>query len=227
MMSEKQKRINRKKTERKFDGTDASFIAQSRVIHKLFLERMSQFTAFDADFDITYANNWLAKIEFCEAITTDETTMHEMAGIKEKRDKKVLEMIAKVSEVEFYAIKAFYEEPEVLHEFQFNKVSRLDQYSLNFIIDISTIRSLATDDYNTELTNAGMPPTLLPQIEVLFDELTAMEMYHEKFKRIRIKRTRLRIKDMNELYVQTFAVSTAASVIFASKPETAGMFVIK
>jgi hypothetical protein len=223
-MSEKQKRTNRKKAERKFNVSDPVFCAQSRVKHKLFSDRLADFNAFDADFDINYANNWFAKIEFCESITNDETTVDEMRIIKGDLDQKVIELIAKVNEVEFYALKAFKDDTEVLHEFQFNKVNRTEQYSFNFIAGVFTIYSFAGNEYNAELTSAGMPPTLLTELRALGEAVIRLEFDHEKFKRIRIRRTRLRIKDMNQLFDYRDAVRKAAQIIYADKPEISGMF---
>ena len=225
-MTEIKKRTKRKKVERKFLYSDADFMSKSRVKHKHFTNRLSHFTAFDADFDITYANNWFAKIEFCESITSDETTMYEMADIKDSLDKKVIELIAKVSELEFYVLKAFKDEPEVLHEFQFNKVNRLDQYSKDFIINVYLIQLIAQQDYLAELTTAGMPPTLLTELDTIKGEVAQMELAHEKFKRTRIKRTRLRIKDMNQLFDYYDTVRKAAQVIYTDNPIDAELFVI-
>jgi len=220
----KRKRGNRKKKERKFSGIDADFLALSRVKHKLFTERLADFTAFDPDFDATYAANWFTKILFCEAITSDETTMREMASINDDLKRKVTETIAKLSKLEYYALEAFKDDTEILHEFQFNKVNSLYQYKVSFIIDAFIIHSLASEEYNVALTAVGMPATLLTEIRALLFEVGALELNHEKFKRIRIMRTRLRIKDMNELFDFYEKVRLAALIIYADKPEVAGVF---
>jgi hypothetical protein len=218
------KKRNRKKQERKFLGNDADFLAFSRVKHKLFTDRLADFTAFDPDFDATYAANWLAKIKYCEAITSDETTMREMASVKSDLQQKVLEVIAHLSKLEYYALDAFKNDPEILHEFQFNKVNSLYQYKVSFIIDGFVIQSLAYNEYNAPLTAVGMPATLLIQLTNLLQEAATLEISHEKFKRIRIMRTRLRIKDMNALYDFYEKVRLAAQIIYADKPEVAGVF---
>jgi hypothetical protein len=223
----KKKKQIRKQEARKFLGTDAEFMSKSRVKHKHFTVKLPQFTAFDADFDITYANNWVAKIEFCESITSDKTTVNQLEIIKGNLDLKVSELTAKVNEVEFYALKAFKDEPGILHEFQFNKVNRPDQYSKDFIINVYVIHLIAQQDYLAELTTAGMPPSLLTELDTIKSEVSQLELEHEKFKRTRIKRTRLRIKDMNELFDYYDTVRRAAQIIFVDNPIEAELFVIK
>lgn len=222
---ETKKRKYRKRTERKFDGSDAEYAAHSRVKLKHFTNHLPQFTTFDPDFDATYATNWLAKIEACEALTPDTSAMHEMAGYKVKLEKKVSELVSKISVIEFFATQAFENEPEVLYEFQFNKVNRPDQYNLGFIINAHVIKALADDDYNGELLVAGMQPTALTELEATLDETTSLEILHEKFKRTRIKHARIRVKEMNRLFDITDAVRKAANVIYVEKPETKRLFV--
>jgi hypothetical protein len=53
-----------------------------------------------------------------------------------------------------------------------------------------------------------------------------MELTHEKFKRTRIKRTRLRIKDMNQLFDYYDNVRKAAQVIYSDNPIEAELFVM-
>jgi hypothetical protein len=148
----------------------------------------------------------------------------EMASVKSDLQQKVLEVIAHLSKLEYYALDAFKNDPEILHEFQFNKVNSLYQYKVSFIIDGFVIQSLAYNEYNAPLTAVGMPATLLIQLTNLLQEAATLEISHEKFKRIRIMRTRLRIKDMNELFDFYEKVRLAALIIYADKPEVAGVF---
>ena len=222
--NEKPKRKNRKKNERKFDMADADYLTFARAKHKHFTEHLADFTPFDNDLNAAYAANWFAKIEFCDALWPDTSTMHEMAGYKVALDNKITELIDKISVIEFYAEKAFKDDTEVLYEFQFNKVNRLAQYNVNFIINAHVIKLLAEDDYNAELLAAGMPPTAVTELDIVVGEAGACEIQHEKFKRTRIKRTRIRIKEMNKLFDMTEAVRKAANIIFAKKPEVAGLF---
>jgi len=150
-----------------------------------------------------------------------------MGGIKAELQHKILELIAKLSKLEYYALEAFKNEPEILHEFQFNKVNALYQYKLGFFVDAFIIHSLANAEYNAALTAVGMPATLLTEIRTLIEAAAGLEISHEKFKRIRIMRTRLRIKDMNELYDFYEKVKLAAQIIYADKPIEAELFEIK
>jgi len=222
--SEIKKKRNRKKQERKFLISDADYLAYCRVRHKHFTEQLADFTALDPGLNIAFANTWFAKIEACEALPEDETTMHEMAGYREQLDKKITALIAKINIIEIFANIAFQAEPEVLYEFQFNRVNRPDQYNLNFIVNANVIKMLADVTYNAELTAAGMPPTAITDLENAVDEAASHEMYHEFFKRIRIQRTRIRIKEMNLLFDMTERVRKAALVIYADKPDDARLF---
>jgi len=221
---EKEKKKNRKKQERKFRDTDANYTSKSRSWQRHFTDRLALFTAFNPLFDITYANNWMAKIETCEGLLDDETIVDEMAGIMVKLNQHVVTLITHINALEFYAKRAFKDEPEILYEFQFNKVNRFEQYSLKFIVKVYVIMSLAEVDYNAELLAAGMPPNTLTDLETVLEEVTNHEIYHEKFKSIRIRRTRERIKEMNQLYEINEEVRQAAQVIFFSQPEVAGLF---
>jgi hypothetical protein len=83
---------------------------------------------------------------------------------------------------------------------------------------------LAETDYNAELLAAGMPPAAPSELDTATEETAAFEIAHEKFKRTRIQRTRIRIKEMNQLFAINEEVRNAAQVIFADKPEVAGLW---
>jgi hypothetical protein len=221
---EKDKKKKRKKQERLFKCTDAYLLQQSRVKHAFLLEHIADFTAFDPLFDATYAANWLAAIEDGEGITNDETTMDESQGIAEDLKKAVEKLIACVADVEYYANKAFENDKEVLYEFAFQKVQRPEQYNLNFIINCMVIRMIAEDDYEVELQAAGMPPTLPDDLGSRIEDAAGHEVNHEKFKRTRIKRTRLRIKAYNEIYKTAEAVYNAAQVMYRENPTVSNLF---
>ncbi len=112
----------------------------------------------------------------------------------------------------------------MLYEFGLAKVQRPEQYNLEFIVNSAVIRMLAEDDYETELQAAGMPPSLPNDLNSLISETAALEVSHEKFKRTRIKRTRLRIKAYNDIFKTAEAVYNAAQVIYRENTTVRDLF---
>jgi hypothetical protein len=221
---EKPKRKHRKKELRLFNGTDAAFIQSHNVLRKHFLNYLPAFITFDSSFGNPFAADWLLLIEECEGLPVDETHLGEQEGISDIVKDAVLRLIAKVAELEFFVHKAFPGDDDLHYEFQFNKVSRLDQYDVNFIVNCLVIRLLVINFYETDLLAVGMPPTFLAEYEALCEQTASTEMLHKLSLRIRIHRARVRVKTLNRLYKTGELVKKAAKVIFKTKPDVAGLF---
>jgi len=221
---EKVKRKYRKKAFRLFKADDAAFIQSQHVMRKHFINYLPQFIAHDPIFDAPFATNWQTKITECEELPTDDTNTADQTGIASRLQASVATLVKAVSDIEYYANKAFAHKQEVLYEFQFNTVNRPDQYKLQFIVNCVVIRMLAEDDYEAELLAAGMPPALITNLDNAIDQTSSLEMAHEKMKRLRIKNARIRVEQLNNLYKISQQVTQAAAVIFFNKPEERALF---
>jgi hypothetical protein len=221
---EPKKYKRRKKQERHFAGNDADYIQHSRVKLKHFAENMPQFTGFDTQFSPIFLAQWQSQIEQCEALPNHETTQDELTQHAFLRNDALTILLEKIKTIEYYAQKAYKDEPEALYELGFHKIKRPDQYTLDFIIHCLAIHQLAEEDYNAELLAAGMPPAAITELETAITEVARHEINHEKFKIIIMRRTRLRIKAMNQLHAINETVKSAAAVIFINNEATRGLF---
>lgn len=222
--SENEKRKHRKKTLRLFNGSDADFIQSNHVLRKHFLNYLPDFISFDSSFDNPFAADWLALIDECESLPVDGTHLGEQEGISDIMKERLLLLIAKVAELEFFVHKAFPDDDDLHYEFQFNKVSRLDQYDVDFIVNCYVIRLLVINFYQAELLAVGMPPTFLDEFDVECEQTASTEILHALAKRIRIHRARIRVITLNRLYKKAELVKKAARVKFKAKPDVAGLF---
>jgi len=219
-----EKKKKRKKHERLFKCSDADFLQRSHVFRQHFLNNKADFVSFHASYNDPFAANWLAKIEAGEALPTDDNTLAELTIQKNNLDEAVERLIECIIDVEYFAEKAFADDKEVLHEFKFNQVNHPDYYNLQFIINCEVIYRLATEDYNAPLLAANMPPTLTTDLKNCLTETTEQEILHEKFKRTRLQRTRLRIKHYNEIYKMNEDVHNAAQCIYRLNDEVRDLF---
>jgi hypothetical protein len=220
-----QKRKRIVKRERLFELPDARFLQRNHVLHQHFTNRLSAFVGFDPVFAPPFALNWKNAIEAAEVFPDDETTLDELQQLTDNLTTQRQQLVALLRDYEYYARKAFAATPAVLHEFQFEKIAALQQKPAALILAALVLVTIAETDYPTELTAAGLPPTLLSSIQLATKAVAGAEVQQEKFKRTRIKRTRLRIAALNAIYKTAQQVIAAANVIYRTDAENRSLFV--
>ena len=206
---------------------DAVFIEQNRTIHKLFVDRLAAFTAFDANLDATYAANWLTAIGELEDHPSDELMRDEIQGTTNALAAQQKLCWAAVDDLEYYVKRAFPDNERKLREFAFPRTrTERDRGALKMVLNLFTMVRVA-NDYTAELTAVGMPAGLLPDFKNKTGSLGDAEITQEYTKCLRIRATEKRIVMYNTVYKYHKRVHEAAQVIYRDKPETKQLFAME
>ena len=203
---------------------DNELCTLSRTWLALFKDHLTDFETFDPHLNSAFATQWMQQIEALEGHETDETVVDGLENTTQTVKEKCEALQKLTDKVEYYVKAAFPENERVWQEFGFQKMSNLSHTStMNFVLNGYAINLLLLD-YNTELTNAGMPATLPGEYELACDKIGEQAIFQEYEKRLRIRKTTKRILLFNALLSSHQKVSKAAKVIYARQPEIAGQF---
>ena len=203
---------------------DAELCTLSRTWLSLFKDNLSDFETFDAHLNSGFADNWMLQIDALEGHETDETVVDGLENTTQTVKEKCEALQKQTDRVEYYVKEAFPDNERVWQEFGFQKMNSLAHTTtMQLVLNGYTINMLLAD-YNTELTNAGMPATLPGEYELACDKIGEQAIFQEYEKRMRIRKTTKRILLFNALLTSHLKVNKAAKVIYARQPEMAGQF---
>lgn len=211
--------------ERDFTMDDTLLIQKSRTLRVHFLNYLSLFTALDNELDATFAASWLTSVEECEGTETDETVMDQLSQYSAELETAKKEGFTAANDLEYYVGKAFPENKRVMEEFGFTERKKARAAQFNQHMWMKVMKKIA-DDYQPELTTAGMPTSVLSILASKTTTLLEKETEQEYYKHLRIRYLRIRIEKMNRLYSYCTRVNRAAQVIFYNQVEERGLFTI-
>ena len=205
-----------------FEMDDAHLAQNSRTWQSLFVDHLAAFEAFDPNLDVNFANDWMAKIEAFENHPSDKTMLDDLQDKTQTLAENTAVVMGFVDDFEYFVKRAFPDDKRMLLEFGLDTI-RNSTVVFRLYENVAMVMRLA-QDYNTELTAAGMPANLSTQCQTALSHFGDAELEQEYAKRLRIRATTKRIKMFNELYAIKQTVHTAAKIVFRSNPTIAGQF---
>jgi len=199
---------------------DPQFLTNNRTFHSHFISHLGHFTAFDANLNTTYANEWMSAIEAMEEHPANHIMEADIAIVFEEIVPQRELCWLSVADLEYYVKKAFPDNKSKLREFGFPKSNRQrERLTVTMVRHLSAMLKIA-EDYTTELAAAGMPATITTGLQSRVADLAALEINHEYQKRLLIRAAEKRIKLYNNIYHLYKRVYDAAKVVYYRKPET-------
>lgn len=218
-MATKRKRIR----ERLYSMEDAVFYERSRTLAELFKRNVAAFTAFDFNLDMAYHAEWLAQILICEKHETDESANDELQQRTADMEEARKACFVAANGLMYYVEKAFPDNARIMQEFGFTERKNVRNKSLSTVVWIIVMMVIA-DDYNTELTAAGMPASVITDLDNAQLALVPKEIQQEVWKRKIVRLQRQRIEQVNTLYGYYQRVHRAAQVVFRKDEEVRKVF---
>lgn len=202
----------------------AYFIQNNRNVHAEFGKHLGAFTAFDASLDSGYADLWQKAIIEFEDHPSDELMRDEIQVFTDEVTAQQKVCWAAMDDLEYYVKRAFPGSKRKLLEFGFSKNQhQRERNALHLVFDIEVMLQIA-DDYNSELSAAGMPAGIITNLQQQQDKLLKTEKKQEYQKRLRIRATGKRIELYNTVYGYFVRVRDAAHVIYRNAEETMKLF---
>jgi hypothetical protein len=211
---------------KEFHKDASKMLNDSRTTMKIVNEYLSEFAAFDSDFDSALMNAWDAAIEDAIGHSTDETERDELQQFS-KEVTVSMEAYAKcMDDIEYYAEKAFAEADEdVLVTFAFDQRAKAMQSMPRFVM-WGLVTNKFVLEYQSELLTAGMPAQLLTDMATTFQAFFDAEQVQEKFKRMMKLSTLRRIDKLNKVFAFNRKAHAVAQRIYRHIPEKRGMFAL-
>ncbi len=209
--------------ERLYSMEDAVFYERSRTLAELFKHKLPAFTAFDFNLNMAYHDAWVAQAELCEAHETDETANYELQQRTADMEEARKACFVAANGLQYYVEKAFPDNARIMQEFGFTERKQIRAKSLSTIMWMVVMMAVA-DDYNTELTAAGMPASIITDLDNAQLALFPAEFKQERFKRTIIRLQRERIEKVNKLYGFYQRVHKAAQVVFGDNEVVRAQF---
>jgi len=205
--------------------TDTELGEKCRTWIYVFKEYLADFQAFDPDLNLAFAQTWLDVVEQFEGHQSDENTLDELQQYTVNLDNALNTLLDKVHSLEYFVDQLYEATPYRKKELNFTTIKRM-RYSkhADMLIACQVLLAEATE-LQAGLSAVGMPPTLLPALEVAIQTTHNCMLQQERFKITRLRLTTQRIEIVNRLYTLHRTVARAAQVIFAHQPELLVMFV--
>jgi len=198
---------------RDFTLEDNMLLQRAKTLRLSFLDNIIPFTNLDSDFNATYSDNWKLAIEDAEACLNDETVMDQLRIHSEELAKAKEEGFIAANDLEYYVGKAYPGKKRILEEFGFTERKKARAAQFNQLMWLRVIKKIA-DDHLVQLNAAGMPTTLLLNLETKTTAILEKETEQEYFKHVRLRLSRERIDKHNKVYAFCTTVSSVAKLIF-------------
>lgn len=210
--------------EKHYDIDDALFLQRSRTIRQHFVNNLAPFTVLDADFNNTFANDWLTSIEDCDTQPTYETMLVDLqqhtAEMKEARSACIRTTIS----LEYFVKQAFPKSESIWREFGFNERKKTRVSTTRTLLWIKVMKKIAEEIYAAELAAVAMPASVLTNLQTKADLLSDKEVAQEMFKRTIIRQMRQRTEKLNALYDFFSSTYHAAQIVFDDDKERKALF---
>jgi len=211
---------------RLFKLTDSEAIQAASVMLEHYKKHAADFTAFDSQFDAAWQSAWQQAIEDAVHQPTDEKTLDELYRLTGIVDQKADAALNALDDLKYYVQKAYGADSPQLRTLHFGHPSNLKREPSRLVVKLLVAHDLA-QQWQADLTAAGMPAALLNDLQARADELLNAEKEQELFKRQRVLRTAQRIHALNAMWSYVRQVSDAAAIIFRDREELRGLFVVR
>ena len=198
--------------------TDGQLAERSRTWHYIFKDKLADFQAFDPDMKLAFADAWLQQIEELEDHQNDENTVDLLQQYTEDVATATGQMIDKVSNLEYFIDEVYRSEPYRKKETGIANVYKLRYGSATALLFACRVLVLQTNKILPQLSAAGMPPTLMPELEAAIANTDQRMLIQDTYKLTRVELTNQRIILFNRLYLTHRQVYKAAQNVYAHHP---------
>lgn len=205
---------------------DAHLIQDSYTWLKLFDQHLGRFSAFDAEFDGTFRDNWKAEIDGFEEFPTDETMLDDEQDKLQTLDEVRQKCFPLLNDVEWFVAKAFPGDERILKEFGFEQARNAlrHKHPAQALLMVM-MTGIVMHDYDTELAAAGMDLAATDaRYDALIDDLVAAFFGYEYQKRLRLRAATGRVRSFNSLWDVHLAIRNLARLVFAADKVVARQF---
>jgi hypothetical protein len=208
---------------RNYSMPDSAMMEFSRIYRQLFLDNQADFTAFDGDFDATYAANWLAAVEASEVTDSDETRDDILTG--ETADVGVAMAAARklYARAKCFINKAFKQQPAVKDEFGLDDYQSIGASMARFL---AVLHNKAENKYKAELLAAGATQAQLDEMLTVKNTLSAEKTEQGAFKATGPEDTTARIAAHNATWVFTQNVNEASKGLYYEDTVKLNLFLL-
>ena len=202
-----------KKYLRPYNTSDAAFLEFARVVHGHFTDNLSDFTAFDADLDATFAGDYLQAIDDAQNFSSDFQVIDDLAQKTLDVEAKMVECRNFFQGMKYFIEKTFPTRPGTWNEFGYNDYSRARRQQ-NFMIEFMFDLYETATKYSTELTAAGFDGARITEIQTLAQQLQNANLLQEKAKGSRSTATNERAILLQTVWDIMTQIRKAAKVVY-------------
>lgn len=202
------------KTERSYNLSDANLQQFSAVVGETLPKDIADFKHFDSTFPDTYPQTIKDALAEVQAIKTDMVIIDEMAEKTQAVNNAMGACNTSFRTIKFFVLKKFPGNVAIHNQFGFNDIRKVrNKHALMVVFMDDFIK--VTNNYKTELVEAGCSETLIDNLPQQLDNLKQSNTDQEMFKKERGLITQDRIEKLNELYNCLVPVSQMAQIIYA------------
>lgn len=209
-----------------YTSSDAYMLETSRTIQKLFKADIALFTAFDSNFNLTYAQVWLDAIDEAENFGLNRVLNSQLSQLTVANNKQLKACKEYFSDVKYYFKKAFPYKIEILQSIGSKNYIWSSRTPERMIIFMQELHDTA-EKYKTPLINAGFTQANIDKIDALQLSLSKSNVAQENFKKdIPVKKV-TRITLLNNCYEYFQLVAAAAQRVFKDDEVKRQQYVFK
>jgi hypothetical protein len=195
------------------------------VLHKLFTERMADFTAFDPAMDGAYAAAWEAEIQSSMQLLTDELARDELSEHTKMVKQRLSEAAGAVAAVRYYAERAFKGHPRLLKSLGFGAVGRYRRQAAFLMVALQAMHE-RVQARMADLSAVGMGPAQAADLLTAAEALRVAEVAQERFKLERLDLTDHRMTRLTQAWDHARQVASAAEVVYRNDEVSRKLFVL-
>ena len=198
---------------RNYNGSDAFMTESANVNHKLFIEDLVAFEAFDSTLNNAFAAAYSALVVAAQTVVADSSIIDQQVTLTENADAQMELARIKYTQTKYFVLKAFPNSLGTQGEFglnDYNKARRSKTQMGQFLHELYT----ACKKYNNELITVGFNQASIDSILTLRTDLMGDTISQKVFEKQRPKLTEDRIVVLNEGYKLMVLVNAAAQIVY-------------
>ena len=204
----------KRKINRLYSTSDANMLEFANLIHQRYTNNLADFTAYDADLDVTVADDLMNEIQLAENFVSDD----QLIDVQADTTRNMLLQMETCKNyfqrhIVYFVKKAFPNRPEILNEFGANDYAR-DSRSQARMIQFMKKAYVTAQKYVTELTAANFTIALMDELNDITVELQTLNMTQEDAKDSRRTATGQRIVLLNNVWMSVQQIRRAAKAVY-------------
>lgn len=211
------------KLRRIYSGSDSYMLETSSVMHKLFVDQLADFTAFDITLSAAFAQEWLLHIEDAYQLESDILQRNLLSQKTEETKRQIKICHDKYAEVKFFAQKAFKENKAVCNEFVFETYAQIYKNKSKLMLKMAVLYETCLS-HQAALTAQGLSAASINEIKSIGEELLRLSTEQNDFKKAKRVSTESRISALNACYSFSKTVMNAARIVYKEDQARKQMF---